>query len=325
MKSTQGKLSRRTILIVVVVLSLGLAGFFFGRGHKANLDEFKEVKVKRGDITISVLSTGTVQPENRLEIKPPIAGRMEKVLVKEGQKVRRGQQIAWMSSSERAALLDAARSRGSAEVRRWEDVYRPIPIMAPIDGTVILRNIEEGQSFNTNDPLIVLSDRLTVKAQVDETDIGKLKLHQDAEIVLDAYSKEKIDGEIDQIAFEAKTVNNVTTYIVDVLPEETPDYFRSGMTANVTFFVDEKKDTLYVPSEAIKSLDGKSTVLVKRENGTPQEREVTIGVSDGKHTEIVEGLSENDTVLSALISVKSKKDKGSNPFSPNGPKGGKKH
>ena len=94
-----------------------------------------------------------------------------------------------------------------------------------------------------------MSDRLTVKAQVDETDIAEIHLKQRAEIVLDAYPDRAIPARVDQIAYEAKTVNNVTTYIVDVLPDKTPSFMRSGMTANVTFLTADKKGVLLVPAQ----------------------------------------------------------------------------
>src|SRR6185295_1884406 len=112
------------------------------------------------------------------------------------------------------------------------------PVLAPIDGTIILRNVQQGQTFAGTDALFVMSDRLTVKAQVDETDIAQVALKQAAKITLDAYPQKEFPASVDKIAYDATTVNNVTTYIVDVLPENTPDFLRSGMTANVNFLID---------------------------------------------------------------------------------------
>src|SRR4051812_46219417 len=193
---------------------------------------YRPAQIRKGEMKITILSTGVVQPENRVDIKPPIAGRVEKVLVNEGDVVKKGQVIAWMSSTERAALLDAASARGEDELKQWEEMYKPTPILAPIPGTIIARNVESGQTFTVSDAILSMSDRLTVKAQVDETDIAEIKLKQTASIVLDAYPRAQIEAVVDQIAYDAKTVNNVTTYVVDVLPTTTPKYMRSGMTAN---------------------------------------------------------------------------------------------
>jgi macrolide-specific efflux system membrane fusion protein len=255
-----------------------------------------------------------------LAIKPPVAGRVEEVLVKEGQEVKRGQILAWMSSSERAAMLDAARSDGAAAVKRWEKNYKPTPIIAPIDGTIILRNVETGQTFTNTDAVFTMSDRLTVKAQVDETDIGKIKVGQSVRLTLDAYPDRDIDAKVDQIAFDAQTVNNVTTYVVEVLPSETPEIMRSGMTVNVNFEVTKREDVLTVPSEAVKNDGDKSTVLLKGPGGEMKSAEIKTGISDGKKTEVTEGLAENDVVLIAEKVSSKGAGGGANPFMPSRPK-----
>jgi macrolide-specific efflux system membrane fusion protein len=307
-------------------LILIAAWIFWGTAQKGKLSvRYREFKVERSDLQVTVTTTGTVAPENRLEIKPPIAGRAESVRVNEGDQVKKGQILAWMSSTERAALLDAARSQGASEVKKWEDLYRPTPILAPINGTIILRNIEAGQTFTQNDAVLVMSDRLTVKAQVDETDISEVKLKQRARIILDAYPSQMIPGQIDQIAYDAKTVNNVTTYIVDVLPDEAPAFMRSGMTANIVFLVASKSNVLTVPNDALRVLDGKFSILLKNaETKKSEDRLVEVGLNDGKKTEIISGLNEGDTVLVAEIksTLTVKPSQSGSPFSPIPPRHG---
>jgi macrolide-specific efflux system membrane fusion protein len=321
------KSSKKSKSLTIAIASiLILAGIFVSWRIWANRKDalafdYREALVTRGDIQVTILSTGIVQPENRLEIKPPISGRVETVLVKEGQKVKKGQLLAWMSSSERAALLDAARAKGPEELQRWEELYRPTPIMAPISGTIIQRNVESGQTFTNSDAVLVMSDRLTIKAQVDETDIAQIKTSQKANIILDAYPNQVIPGNVDQIAYDAKTVNNVTTYLVDVLPESTPSSMRSGMTANVTFFVAAKQEALLVPTESLRTLNGKFSILVKSEGrAKPIEKEIEIGLSDGKKTEIIGGLQENEKILIAELKSNQpyRSKSGSNPFAPMG-------
>lgn len=306
-------------LIISLVVVFAALGFFIGpklfkgSDHKS----LREAKVERGDINVTILATGTVQPENRLEIKPPVAGRVEQVLVSEGQKVKKGQVLAWMSSTERAALVDSARAQGPEELKRWEEMYKPTPIVAPIAGMIILKNVESGQSFTTNDAVLVMSNRLTVKAQVDETDLAQIKSGQSCDVHLDSYPDQNIKAKVDQIAYEAKTVSNVTTYLVEIMPEQTPEFMRSGMTANVTFYVDTKKQILLVPTEFIKFDNDKTFLNLKVENGKPAEQEVQLGVSDGKRTEILSGVDEGD-VITLKMPSKDGKGKNSNPFSPMG-------
>lgn len=305
-------------LLLVVISAVG--GYYFWNKQQQPEVTYKESKPSRGDLVVSILSTGVVQPENRLEIKPPIAGRVETVLVDEGQRVKKGQLLAWMSSTERAALLDAARAKGLDELKHWEELYRATPILAPINGMIISRNTEAGQTFTGQDPIFVMSDRLTIKAQVDETDIAQIKLRQKAEIILDAYPGQTFDAKVDQIAYDAKTVNNVTTYIVDVLPEKTPAFLRSGMTANVTFYVAEKNNVLLLPNDAIKAEDGDFYVMVKsaKPDEQPRKQEIETGITDGKRTEIISGINETDIVLVAQYKGRAKNSGQGSPFSPMG-------
>ncbi|MBI5050215.1 MAG: efflux RND transporter periplasmic adaptor subunit, partial [Nitrospirae bacterium] len=187
----------------------------------------REIKPTVGSIQVVISSTGTVYPKNRLEIKPPVNGRVEEVLVKEGENVTVGQILAYMSSTERAALLDAASDQGEEKLKYWQKIYKAIPLKAPIKGEVIVATTQPGQTVTTSDAVIVLSDQLIVRAQVDETDIGKIKLDQEAIITLDAYPDTKIKAKVDHIYYESQTVNNVIIYKVDLVPENAPEFFRS--------------------------------------------------------------------------------------------------
>jgi macrolide-specific efflux system membrane fusion protein len=307
------------VTILVLVLTGGAATYLIS--NRTAEPVYREVSVGRGDLDVTILSTGTVAPKNRLEIKAPVPGRAERVLVDEGYKVTKGQILAWMSSTERAALIDAARTRGPDELKHWEELYRPTQILAPVNGTIISRNIETGQTFTSADAIFVMSDYLVVVAQVDETDLAQIRLRQPASIVLDAYPDQPFTGKVDEIAYDAKTVNNVTTYSVNILPDKTPTFMRSGMTANVSFVTASRRGVLLLPAEALKVRAGRSYVLLApvQPNGKPVEKEVRIGVSDGKHVEVLEGVKEKDRVLVVRIRA-SGSDGTSSPFMPFGRK-----
>jgi macrolide-specific efflux system membrane fusion protein len=299
------------VIIAVVILM----------GQKKPAKVTAEYQAKLGPIKVSVSTSGIVQPQNRLEIRPQIAGRLESVSVVEGQYVKKGQILAYMSSSDRAALLDAARTQGEKNMKEWEDTYKPIPLIAPINGQVIVQSIEPGQSISTTDAVVVLSDRLIIQAQVDETDIGKVKLGQKTNISLDAYPGQLIDGKVDHIYYESKTVNNVTIYDVDILPARVPDFFRSGMSANISIVQQEKDNAILLPLDGVKKFGDKSFVFVKTGKDTkPEKREVTTGLSDGDNIEIVTGLNENDTVVVTKQNyVATKGTQSVNPFMPSRP------
>lgn len=277
-----------------------------------------EVRPVVGDIRITVATTGVVEPQNRLEIKPSINGRIEEILVKEGDKVKKGEILAYMSSTERAALVDASRSQGEELLKYWEEVYKQSPLISPMAGEVIVRSVEPGQTVTTNDAVLVLSDRLIISAQFDETDIGKVKIGQEAVIALDAYPSVKIKGIVDHIAYESKLVNNVNIYDVDIVPEKIPDFCRSGMSANVEVIEKEQKSVLLIPFEAVeKNQDGTFVTVKASPDNTLKKRKIEIGLNDEKNAEITSGLTTADIVIiQGQIYSPQKKESGTNPFMP---------
>ena len=306
------------IFLVVFIILAGSIVYITRAKQKTSPNEIvKEISPVIGSIETFISSTGTVLPKNRLEIKPPVNGRIESILIKEGGKVKTGDILAWMSSTERAALLDAARGKGEQAVSYWEDAYKPIPLIAPIDGEVIVATTQPGQTVTTGDAVVVLSDRLIVRAQVDETDIGKIALNKKAVISIDAYPDSKISAVVDHIYYESKTVNNVTVYEVDLVPEEIPKFFRSGMNASVDFIDRSNDDALLIPAEAVYKEKENSYVLVRQNNGgEPVRAAVKLGISDDKNVEVLSGITKYDRIIVKSKAYSLPKDtRGKNPFS----------
>ncbi|HRZ03131.1 MAG TPA: efflux RND transporter periplasmic adaptor subunit [Candidatus Omnitrophota bacterium] len=308
-------------LLFVAVIILIAAGIYFNKmNQKKSSDEvIKEISPVTGSIKTIISCTGTVLPKNRLEVKPPVSGRVESILVREGDKVKEGQVLAWMSSTERAALLDAARAKGEEALKYWQETYKPISLPASIDGEVIVATTQPGQTVTVTDAVVVLSDQLIIRAQIDETDIGKIALNQKATVTLDAYSDTKIKSTVEHIYYESQTVNNVTVYLVDLIPEEIPSFFRSGMNASVDFITQDKENILTVPVEAVIK-DGKGDfVLVKQPRGKePVKRQVSLGISDDKNVEVLSGVSEKDAIVlkAKKYSLPTSSANGKNPFLP---------
>ena len=291
-----------SLTIIIILAAAGTGGWYFFLKKSGNGpgETVTTVRPRREDIQVEISVTGIVEPQNRLEIKPNISGRIEEVLVVEGQEVKRGDRLALMSSTERATLLDAARLNGPEKVAYWEEAYKPSPLLAPIDATVIVRGAEPGQTVSTSSVILVLSDRLIVKAEVDETDIGRVKLGRQATITLDAYPDQEIPAVVDHIAYESTVVSNVTIYKVDILPERIPDVFRSGMSAEVGIVIAAAKNALTLPSDAVKSgRDGRSFVLLPGPGEKPSRRIVETGLVSAGRTEIISGLSDGQEVLSS--------------------------
>ncbi|MDD4182766.1 MAG: HlyD family efflux transporter periplasmic adaptor subunit, partial [Candidatus Omnitrophica bacterium] len=196
------------------------------------------------------------------------------------------------------------------------------PLLAPIDGEVIVATTQAGQTVTTSDSVVVLSDRLIVRAQVDETDIGKVKQGQKAVISLDAYPDTKINASVDHIYYESETVNNVTIYKVDLVSESAPKFFRSGMNATVDFTVLSIENALLIPVVAVHKDKNENYVLLKQAGSiNPVKRVVELGITDDKNYEVISGVTANDTII---ITTKkyvfpSNGNTGSNPFLPKMP------
>ncbi|MHB2025984.1 MAG: efflux RND transporter periplasmic adaptor subunit [Elusimicrobiota bacterium] len=254
--------------------------------------------VKRGSIQDTVETTGEVAPLNRVEIKPAVSGRIESLLVDEGDHVEAGQLLAEMSSTDRVAILDAARAQGPAVYKKWLDVYQPIPIVSPLAGLIILKNVVVGQMVDPTVVIYALSDKLIVIAQVDETDIGRIRVGMKARIVLDAYPNRTVDGRVFDILHEGVNTNNVITYNVKVEPiGGSPVYYKSQMTANIDFIVRQKKNALLLPAAAIVQSGTHSEVMIPGPDGKPQARQVVLGLQSGESCEIASGLDAGQTVM----------------------------
>ena len=300
------------VIVFVVVWGMALQ-------KQESATKLREVQAGTGTIRETVSTTGVVEPRNRLKIQSSVAGRIEEVLVDEGVTVTKGDRLALLSSTERAALLDAARLRDKKEQAYWETVYSKAAILAPIEGQVIVRSIEPGQTVTTSDSLFVLSDRLIVTAYVDETDIGRVSQGQEATITLDAYPDIAVRGKVEHIHYESHLENNVTIYHVDIIPETIPKVFRSGMSANIDIVVDERKGAVLVPAGAVQNLDGHSVVMIKNRQSDAQGTyvKVTTGLQDEDVIEIREGIEAGTMLLVRDDSFVLPENSGSgNPFLP---------
>jgi multidrug efflux pump subunit AcrA (membrane-fusion protein) len=182
-------------------------------------------------------------------------------------------------------------------------------VVSPLDGVVTSRSVQIGQIISSGisnvgggTTTMVVSDlsRIFAIAAVDESDIGQVSLDQPATVTVDAYPGKRFAGKVVQIAPRGVNVSNVVTFDVKIevtAPERT--LLRPEMTANVEILVAEKPDVLLAPSDAIVRKAGKATVTVRKAGGTTESREVGTGISDGRRTEILSGLSAGETVIVA--------------------------
>ena len=269
------------------------------KAEQKRLAELTAIKPERGVLVTKTQAIASVEPENRVQVTPSVGGRAEEVLFTEGQEVAKGQVLAWVSSSERTALMDSLKMKDSSpeERRMVEEAYNLTPVVAPISGMVVKRSVEPGQSVSQAKELAVISDRLIVKTFVDETDIGAVREGQKAEFYLDAFPKEKRYGRVLAISHESSLKDGVVVYEVKVLPSGGVAALRSGMTADVLIVTGDKKNTLPLPKKAVKYRDGEATVSMKASPAAKlEDKKIKVGASDEARIEVTEGLAETDTV-----------------------------
>lgn len=298
---------KKLLIILGILIAAGIAAFFIFKPAKPIID--KEAQLEQKDLYVEFRETGEVSPRNRLEIKPPFAGRVEEILVQEGDPIKKGQVIVWMSSSERAAMVDAARAISDEEYDRWQTIYKPTPILAPMNGFIILRSNEPGQTITAADAILVMADDLIIEANVDETDLRYIKIGDTLRMSLDAYPDEIFDGIVEHIAYESTVVSNVTVYTIKIRPVKKPKVFRAGMTATITITAESKQGAWSIPSNFITERNGKKTITVKTEKNKKivfETKNVTTGVSDGKYTEIISGFKQGETAVIMRTTTKAK-------------------
>ena len=318
-------MSAKTPYFKIAVWTLAAAavaagGWYYVRREKAAEVKYSAVGVTAQPLTETVETTGQVQPLNRVEITPPSSGRIEQLLVEEGDAVKAGEVLALMSSSDRVAILDAARAMGEDQYKSWQDSYKPIKVMAPLAGSIILKNVVEGQTVGQGTVLYAMSDQLIVLASVDESDVGKVKLGQPVKITLDAYPDKPVRGRVFQILDEGKNVSNVITYGVKIRPDRIPSFFKSQMTANISIEISRKERALMIPSRAI-TVDpsGNTAVITDMKDGKPVYRRIETGSDSGNRTEVLSGLEEGDKVLVSDRGYTPQQASAGNPLMPGRP------
>lgn len=296
------KMKRFLIPLALLLLAGGSCAGIKRVKAKAEARRVAELMPARpvhGTLVTKTQAAGTVEPENRVLVTPSVSGRAEEVLFTEGMTVQKGAMLAWISSSERTALLDSLKTSETspAEKKMVEEAYNLTPVVAPISGMVVKRAVEPGQSVSPAKEIAVISDRLIVKTFVDETDIGSVKEGQGAEFYLDAFPLEKRQGRVLAIAHESTNRDGVTVYEVKILPSGGADKLRSGMTADVLVITGVKKDALTIPKKAVKYRDGDALVSMKTGPAAKlTEKKIKVGAANENAIEVLSGLEEKDTV-----------------------------
>jgi HlyD family secretion protein len=237
-------------------------------------------------------------------------------------------------SQQKSAEAQLDQARGALSVAETNLGYTTI--YSPVNGTVVSRNVDVGQtvaaSFQTPTLFTIAQDltKMQIDTNVDEADIGDAKVGQTAHFTVDAYPEKTFTGKVVQVRNSPIVTQNVVTYDVVVGVDNKELLLKPGMTTNVSILTRTVEGVLKVPNAALryrpsgkgrpeaKSADkreaGGPRVYIPGKNGTPQAVPVKVGISDGAFTEMLEGnLKEGDELITEEVRAASASPSGGSP------------
>jgi RND family efflux transporter MFP subunit len=279
----------------------------------------------RGPAVEAVYGPGTVEPVVMLPIGPKVSGRLAKLAVDEGDKVRHGQVLAELDNRELASLVTEWEARvryREAQFRRASELFRShtgsevaldearneletaraaldrakrqlaeMTLVSPADGVIIRRDGEIGQLMQAGDTIFWMfcCELLRISAEIDEEDIDRVRPGQKVVIRADAFPNRVFEGTVGEITPKGDPV--ARSFRVRIrLPEDAP--LMIGMTVDCNVILAERQDALLIPATAV--VNGK-VWLVK--DGKLSQRSVTLGVSGDRMVEVKAGLTGDDLIV----------------------------
>jgi len=318
-----GSAGRRRLVWLIgagVALLLIVGGYLLLRPTDSTALRFETADVQRGDLTVTVTATGTVQPVNQVDVGSELSGTIENVYVDFNDQVTRGQVLARLDTErlqaqviEARAQLESARAKqeeakatvvetrlryercqklaarqlctgeeldtalagrarakaaeasakaqvavAQAALEANETNLAKAEIRSPIDGLVLQRQIEPGQTVAASlqaPVLFTLAEDLAhmeLHVAVDEADVGKVAEGQSALFTVDAYPERSFPARIIQVRFAPQTLEGVVTYETVLLVDNSDLSLRPGMTATAVITVQQLQDVVLVPNAALR-------------------------------------------------------------------------
>ncbi len=278
-----------------------------------------------GEAVKVVYANGVVEEEQSASMASPVTTRILKLLVREGEKVKKGQQLVILDATVEEAkerslaakvtylkqelhrqqtlyqrqfasqqayqLIQSDLQQAESELQAQHNVVERLSMQAPFDGIVLRHDVSEGEVARPETPIIWIGDPkvMRITADVDEEDIPEVALGQTALIKSDAFPGQHFEAKVDAITPQGDSVAKSFRLRI-YLPPETP--LRSGMTVEVNVLTQHKQNALMIPSSAyyrnkVWSID----------QGKIVPREVKLGIVARDQIEVLEGLDEKTTVL----------------------------
>ena len=327
-------MNKKNILIVSIVVVIAVLGFMAYRqvaAKKAAAVESSATEtavVERSDLSMTVDASGSIVPRAEIGLAFTTGGRVAETLVTEGEQVETGQlllrldtqDLEWQVEQARLSVSIAEydlsdmrddyyeesdqvkRSKAKLEqaqvsLQQAEWRLSQATLKAPINGIITALFVESGEMANSGQTVIILSDlvNLDVDVNLDETDVARIEMGMTVVVTVDAFPGVEVSGEVVEIAPTADVQSGVVLYPVTVRLDPTDLPLRSGMTVNVMFTLDERKDTLVVPFRAVETEGGQAYLTRVTASGSERVA-VTLGLITDTQIEILSGIEEGDVV-----------------------------
>ncbi|MBP1964418.1 efflux RND transporter periplasmic adaptor subunit [Paenibacillus aceris] len=242
------------------------------------------------------------------------SGTVKSLKFKDGETVKQGDLIASLFNDDLQQNIISKQAAIDSQKIKVDDAQQKVDqltITAPFDGVFsadfansksnVLRNYPVGAQITANTTLGAVASLSTMQLPiaVDELDLTSVKVGQKAVVKVDAISGKSFEGEVTSVSNVGTTSNGVTTYDAVVsIPNSEASELKYAMTATAEIFIQDKKDILVVPIQAITTTKGKSTVSLKKADGTVEEQhEIKTGIRSKTQVEILSGLAEGDEVV----------------------------
>ncbi|TDG00811.1 efflux RND transporter periplasmic adaptor subunit [Paenibacillus piri] len=282
--------------------------------NDGTMDAGQTVKgsVMAGGVKIESKGQATLQYKSSVTVLAGVAGTLEQLAIKENQMVNKGDLIDTIVSDTLKKDITNKQNQIDQSVKSikdLEDQLEKLKVTAPFDGVFSTDFVDQKKNVLTAYPVgttiassvqlgaVANLDTLQLPIKVDELDLPKVKVGQKAEVKVDALPGKTFTGEVTQVSTVGTVTNGVTFYTA-VVSLKNASELKYTMTATADILIQDKKDVIVLPVEAVKQRNGKRIVSLKKEDGTIEaEHEVKIGANSSTMIEITEGLKEGDQVV----------------------------
>ena len=268
----------------------------------------------------SSAASGTFEYGERKQVVAKTSAELVSLTVREGDRVTEDQVLGRFDTTDMDTQIESAQlqvENAQLTLKNAQDSLEDYTITSTIDGTVIEKNYDVGDTLDTSNasatgiayPAVIYDmSALTFDVSINELDINKIQVGQAVEITADALDGQSFTGRVDKVNINGTTTNGTTNYPVTVLVDGTPEELKPGMNVSAKIIVEDVGSVLCVPVEAVsRGQNGASTVTVAGpgaldETGSVadptklEQREVTLGRNDETYIEILSGLEEGETV-----------------------------